>query len=70
MAYTPNASKPTMPVSREGGLHSEVSIYHPNAEEHPEQDAVKSSVPGAGKYLLWLLVALGVIGVVLFFILK
>ena len=62
--------KPGTPVSREGALHSETTIYHPNGEEHPELDKAASSVPSAKKYLLWLLVAVIVIVVLLVFYLK
>ncbi len=72
MAFIPTDQKPkpTMPISKEGGLHSEITIYHPTGEERPEVDQAKSSVPGAKKYLLWFLVALIVFAAVLVFILK
>ena len=70
MAFIPSAQKPTptMPVSREGAMHSEVTIYHPTAEEHPETDKMTSSVPSAKKYLLWFAIGLAVFAAILLFV--
>jgi len=72
MAFIPSSQKstPTMPVNREGALHSEITIYHPTAEEHPETDQTTSSVPSAKKYLLWLLVGLALFAAILIFVFK
>ena len=72
MAFIPSSQKPTptMPVSREGALHSEISIYHPEAAESPETDKTVSSVPGAKKYLVWFLIGLLVFAGILLFIFK
>ncbi len=72
MAFIPTTQKPkpTMPVGREGVLHSEPTIYHPNAEEHPETDKMTSSVPSAKKYLIWFLIGLVVFAGILLFVFK
>ena len=72
MAFIPTQQKPkpATPVGREGVLHSEITIYHPSAEENPEVDKATSSVPSAKKYLLWLLIGLAVFAAILFFVLK
>ena len=72
MAFIPTAQKPkpTQPIPREGALHSEITIYHPTAEEHPEVDRAGSSVPSAKKYLLWFLVGLVLFAAFLVYVLK
>lgn len=72
MAFVPTTqkSKPTQSTPGESLLHSELSIYHPTAEEHPETDKATSSVPSAKKYLLWLLVGIAVFVLLLVCILK
>ena len=72
MAFIPTSQKPTptMPVAREGVLHSEPTIYHPTAEENPETDKMTSSVPSAKKYLVWLAIGIVVFAGILLFVLK
>lgn len=62
----PEAKRIVQPVGQESVLHSEVTMYHPAGEEHPEVDKETSSVPSAKRYLLWLLGLAVVIGVLLY----
>ncbi len=62
----PEAKRVVQPVGRESVLHSEVTMYHPTGEEHPEVDKETSSVPSAKRYLLWLLVLAALIGLFLY----
>ena len=39
----PEAKRIVQPVGRESVLHSEVTMYHPTGEEHPEVDKETSS---------------------------
>lgn len=70
MAQQPLTNKPAMPVGREAGLHSETTIYHPTGEAHPETDKTSSSVPSAKRYVIGFVIAVVVIGVILFFALR
>ena len=72
MAFVPTEQKPkpATPVGREGALHSEITIYQPAAEEHPDLDKAVSSVPSAKKYLLWFLIGIVVFIAILVYILK
>jgi hypothetical protein len=70
MAQQPLTNKPTTPVGREAGLHSEITMYHPTAEEHSEVDKAVSSVPSVKRYVIGFLIAAAAIGVALFFLLR